>query len=213
MRDYRFVIDVIPKGTVSAVFFGPFDVAKKALESDGYRIISLEENAMLRIQEGKDSPVSRSSNWTRGGVLYVPKRGIYLTKNSPIVQNAEEATKADENHGKYYLTGEQVEAALTGSVEISENPIPTNRFDSEEVTVYAFGEFAKLYGEFLKDAGVEKMTIVLSTLGGLSGETEPWAEQVWLKCLDHRSELYGSIGVSLYYGSMPGAGALRGIKV
>ena len=40
----------------------PFDQAKQELESDGYRIISLEENAKLRIQEGKDSFVSKNGN-------------------------------------------------------------------------------------------------------------------------------------------------------
>mgnify|MGYP001580781851 FL=1 len=40
----------------------PFDKAKQELESDNYRIISLEENAKLRIQEGKDSFVSKNGN-------------------------------------------------------------------------------------------------------------------------------------------------------
>ena len=48
------VNDIKPRGTNSAyVNDKPFDEAKAELEKAGYHISSLEENAQLRIQEGK----------------------------------------------------------------------------------------------------------------------------------------------------------------
>ncbi len=59
----------------------PFAEAKEALEDNGYRIISLEENAILRMQEGKSSFVSQYGNRTKEGIIYLPNGKIFLTKN------------------------------------------------------------------------------------------------------------------------------------
>jgi len=67
----------ITKGMKSAYVAAPFDQAKEALENEGYEMISLEQMAQLRIQEGKDSFVSKNGNWTKEGFLYVPKKGIF----------------------------------------------------------------------------------------------------------------------------------------
>ena len=55
---------------VSAYVDAPFDEGKGALGKRGYNLISLEENANLRIQEGEDSYVSRNGNWTREAIVY-----------------------------------------------------------------------------------------------------------------------------------------------
>ena len=81
-------------GVEVAVAYGDFDSAKEALESQGYNIISLKENARLRMLAGIDSKISNERNWTRKAFLYVPKKGIFLTTNSPIMQNPIEATQA-----------------------------------------------------------------------------------------------------------------------
>ena len=54
-------IDV--KGNLESAYEeAPFDEAKKELESQGYRIISLEENARLRMQEGKNAFISQNDD-------------------------------------------------------------------------------------------------------------------------------------------------------
>ena len=64
------VNDIKPRGTDSAyVNDKPFDEAKAELEKAGYHISSLEENASLRIQEGKDAYVSRNGNWVKEDFL------------------------------------------------------------------------------------------------------------------------------------------------
>jgi len=180
--------DIPPRGIVSAYVNAPFDKGKKALEEQGYSIISLEENAQLRIQEGKDAYVSKNGNWTREGVIYVPKKGIFLTKNSPIMENPEQATDFHRNNQEFYLTTEQVEKALEDCVELKNNPIPTNRFADNEICVYAFGSEtqAKAYGDFLKQVGIGEMPVWTAEM-----QDNPFERKMWFSSLDDRSVLDG----------------------
>jgi len=175
-------VDIKPRGIASAYVEVPFDEGKEALEKQGYRIISLQENAKLRMQEGKDAYVSRNGNWTREGVLYIPKKGIFLTKKSPIMENAKEATDCHRDNKEFYLNKEQVEKALADSVKLLGNTIPTSRFGENKIANYAFGDSAKDYGLFLKEAGIEEMPVYLCNL-----EDKPFARQTWLRRLDSGS--------------------------
>ena len=181
-------IDVKPSGLYSAYVEAPFDRAKEILEDAGYRIISLEENALLRIQQGKDSNISRNGNWTREGFIYHPEKGIYLTKNSPIMLNPTEATQAHRENREFYLNDEQIESALANSVKLPKNvkTIPTKRFSDDTITVFAFGNTAKHYGEFLTEAGIKEMPVYL-----VNTEEKPFARQLWFGNLGSWSELGG----------------------
>nr|MBA4405063.1 hypothetical protein [Nanoarchaeum sp.] len=64
--------DIKPTGIASAYVEAPFDIALEELEEAGYKPISLEQNARLRIQQGKGADVSRKGNWTREGFIYIP---------------------------------------------------------------------------------------------------------------------------------------------
>ena len=181
------IYDIQPKQVIlkSAYIQAPFDKGKELLEKEGYNIISLQQNAKLRIQEGKDAFVSQNGNWTREGVLY-SKKGKFLTKNSPIMANAKEATDCHRKGPDFYLTSEQVEQSLADSVEISSKSIPTNRFAENKITVYAFGDIAEEYGNFLKQSGINEMPIWTADL-----QDEPFARQMWFGGLGNRSELGG----------------------
>ena len=203
MPSKNITIDIKPREIISAYKQAPFDIGKEALESQGYHIISLEENANLRIQESQDSYVSRNGNYTKEGVLYLPSKGRFLTRNSPIMANPREATQAHRERKEYYLTNEQVEQSLQGSIPIKQGSIPTNRFKDEEITVYAFGKSAEEYGSFLGEGedGIQEMPISLANL-----EKKPFARQMWFWDLDNRSELDG------YFGFLSGGGWVRGIQ-
>ena len=151
----------------------PFDVGKELLESQFYRIISLEENARLRIQNDKHDPISTYGNWTREGVLHIPEKGIFLTKKSPLMLNPKEATQAHRKKEEYYLTRDQIDESLADAVQLNKKSIPTNRFNEEPIMVYAFGNVARDYGLFLKEAGIKEMPINLTDRG-----KKPFARQV-----------------------------------
>jgi len=191
-RDMAIIQDIKSIRNDFAYVVAPFDVGKAELEKAGYEIISLEQNVQLRIQEGKDADISRNGNWVREGVLYVPKKGIFLTKKSPIMANAEEAISCHRNGKDFYLTDAQVEEALSDSVVILGDSIPANRFAENPVTVYAFGKTAEAYGQFLKEAGINEMPVWLANL-----QDKLFARQMWLHGLGviGRSELGGCWGL------------------
>ena len=167
---------------------GNFANAKTALESNGYKIASAGEIANSRIEQGKDADVSKYGRWTREGFIYVPKKGIFLVRNSPIMANAKEATECHRNGKEFYLTNEQVEESLKASIEIENSrAIPTKRFGENELTSFAFGPEAERYGEFLKEAGIKNMPIYLA-----STEEKPFARQLWFRDLGNNSVLSGS---------------------
>ncbi len=184
-------IDVTPREIMSAYVAAPFDEGKKALEEQGYNVISLEENAKLRIQEGKDSNIPYNSNWTREGVVYIPKKGIFLTKNSPIMENPKKATEFHKNEKDFYLNNEQVEKSLADCVEIKNNQNLEGKFCSDEVLVYAFGgeTNARNYIAFLeKNKNIRQIPIWLANM-----QDKPFATQVMLKDLANWSGLNCSI--------------------
>ena len=189
------VNDIKPRGTNSAyVNDKPFDEAKAELEKAGYHIPSLEENAVLRIQEGKTSYVSTNGNWVLEDFVYVKERDkVILTKNPPIMKHPKEATQAQRDGKESCINQEDLDEALKNSVEIpySQKPIPTNRFGENEITLFAFGDNAKLYGEFLKDARINEMPIVLVGKDYVDKQDSPFARKVWFRDLGCRSNLYG----------------------
>ena len=194
-------VDIKPREITSAYLVAPFDQGKEAVEKADYRIISLEENARLRIQEGKDHDVSRNGNWVREDAVYVPNKGKFLTKNSPIMAKAKEATQAHRDRKDFYLTSEQVEQALANSVALTGESIPTNRFKDDPITVYAFGKEAENYGAFLREAGINEMPIRLTDL-----QEKPFARKVWFRGLDGGSVL------GCYYGGLDVDYWVRGVR-
>jgi hypothetical protein len=173
----KIIVDVPSRGIESAYVNMHFNEGKKALEESGYRLISLQENARLRIQEGKDAYVSQYGNWTREGFIYVPNKGKFFTKNSPIMENSKKATDCHRNGKEFYLTEEQVEVSLKDSLKLPNKDfsVPTNRFREEEITAYAFGDSAQDYGYFLGEAKIKEMPVwMVDNLGD-----EAFARQAW----------------------------------
>ena len=182
-------VDIRPTEFESAIVYAPFDEAKEALESQGYEIISLSQNAKLRIQQGRESDISKDGNWTKEGVLYIPSKGIFLIKNSPIMQNPREAT---HNKKEYFLTDEQVGQVLQDSVKLLEEKIPTNRFKDDEITSFAFGEIAEQYGQFLNEAKIKEMPIRFVGRDYINKQNQPFVRQMLFGGLSTRSDLDGS---------------------
>jgi len=199
------VEDIAPKKIASAYVNATFDKGRKILEKKGYKIISLEENARLRLQEGVTSFVSRNANWTSEGILYIPNKGIFLTKNSPVMNGEEETISAHRESRNYLLTDKYLEQALTDSMEIPNKSIPTERFKEDPLTLYVFGDIAEDYGFFLKDAGIDEMNQKSDLLTRINSN-KPFIRQVWFGALVDRSIQVGNIRIiDFYY-------RVRGIK-
>ena len=192
-------IDIRPTGIESAIVCAPFDRGLAELQRDGYEIISLLQNAELRIQQGKDHYDSKNGNWVKEGVLYIPGKRNKLVRVSPILESAKEATQTHRIGKEFYPTREQIEQSLTDSVDFPEKTIeiPTNRFDWGALTVYAFGgeKKAKAYGEFLDDAGIKKMPVYPVDKDYVNKQSQPFARQLWFRLLGDWSGLDGRDGL------------------
>jgi hypothetical protein len=215
------VVDVKPTEIVSASLNAPFDEGKRDLEGRGYDIISLEENAKLRMQVGKDSVISKTGNWVREAFLYIPERGVYLTKYSAIMENPEEATTYSKNGSEFYMSTEQIAKSLSNSVKLTNETIPitdtinqliptkgltgripTRGLVDNKIAVYAFGGIKNTrdYGEFLRDAGINEMAIWFADTWGKS-----FVRQMWFGPLSEGAELLA------YKGGLGANNRVRGI--
>ena len=198
----KIITDVKSRGITSAYIDAPFDKGLEILQEQGYSLISLEQNAYLRIQEGKASYISQNGNWVREGIICIPNKGKFLTKNSPVLAHAVEATASYRKNQEYYITNEQVEASLEGAIEITSKQIPTSEFNSHPLTLYAFEQQAEAYGQFLQEAGIKEWRMYTSNL-----QDKPFANQLWFGSLDSDSGLYGSYGDLFYDGRVRGVRA------
>lgn len=187
MTKYYVNVDVKPRELASAYVNAPFDEGKEILEQEGFKIISLEENARLRMQEGADAYVSKNKNWVKEDAIYIPKKGIFLTKNSLIMENLKQAVESYRRGLNFYLTPRQVEYALSDSVELSAKSIPTDRLAECEITAYAFGEYAQEYGLFLRESLIREISIFTENL-----KEKPFAKKIKLGDID-----YGCYGSAL----------------
>ncbi len=203
----QFNQDIKTKELSSMYVGAPFDEAKEALEKMEYRIISLAENAKLRVENGSKSFIYHNGNFVREGILYIPKDGSYLTKNSPIITNAKEATEAHKKGKEFYLLNEQVEEAKKDSIKLTVGSqiiyIPTKRFGEDEITNYIFGESAKSYGELLGDIGLQSMPIILDYL-----KDKPFVKPIWF----YRITFEDVFGIDGREFSLKGNNRVRGIK-
>ena len=182
-----------------------FDKSLEQLDLEGHRIITLAENARLRIQEGINSDISRNGNYTREGFLYVPGQPNKLVRKSPILDSPVEATQAHRYGNEFYISQEQLEQVIgSGFYELQDKTfyIPTNRFKEEGLTVFAFGTTegknlnqdqrdAEEYGLFLKEAGIKEMPVWLVDRDYVNRQKGPFARQLWFDGLDSGSSLNG----------------------
>jgi hypothetical protein len=204
----RLIKDIQPRRIYSAYVEAAFDRGKAELEKAGYHIPSFEENARLRMQEGENSFVSRTKNWVKEGFLYIPNKGKFLTKRSPIMAYPNEATEAHRTQingtllNEFSLTDEQIGVSLEDSLKLpdSDFSIPTKRFEENEITVYAFGNSAQDYGYFLSDAGIEEMPVKMDSF-----RDKTFARQAFFDGLGEKSTLCG------FNNFLPGGFIVRGV--
>jgi hypothetical protein len=189
-------VDIRPTGMESAVFSAPFDKALEALTDKGYKVISLPQNAMLRINQGKDSLISKYGNWVREGILYFPDGKPKLVRNSPMLYLAKEATEAHRQGKEFYPTKGQIEQALADSTDFPTKniEIPANRLDSDALAVYAFGgeKEARAYEEFLRETGIQKIPVYAVDKDYVKKQNQPFPRQMWFGNFDGGSGLVGS---------------------
>lgn len=153
----------IKTGTITA----PFDEGLRYLMNEGCRIISLEDAARLRVENGINSEFCKKILIVREGFVRVPGVGDFLTKKSPIIMRAKQAAgchgKEEEFYLRDYLSEEQINRILDerngNAIRILDEKIPTDEFEDNRLTRFAFGKFARDYGDFLRKNGIHEITL------------------------------------------------------
>jgi len=178
-----------------------FDKGIKKLKEKGYELISLKENAKLRMQENDDF-VSEEGNWVKEDLIYVPKKGFFLTKISPINENPEIATKEHGLEKEFYLTSEQVKKSLEDAIRINTQKIFSKDIWENKITTYVFGKNAEEYGKFLIRLGINGIIIDFPQTKG----EKAFAGKIWFGGCRYGSKFNCCNDLSYKYG------VVRGIK-
>lgn len=184
----RFIIrDVNLDDVESAYVERPLDEACDRLTARGYEIISLAQNAALRIRQGERNTFSNISNFVREGVIYRPNNTSKLVSFSPLIFS-QHAIWTDY-HREYYVRADVIEEALKSSVDFpdEEIKIPSKRLGSHELTVFAFGgeKPAQAYGDFLNSAGINELPILpFNDKSYVDRMPHPFVNQLWFEGLN-----------------------------
>lgn len=214
-------VDIKMEGEESAIIYAPFDQAIKTLKSYGHWVISLEEEARLRIQQGADSPVSTITNRVREGMIYIPKakNNSKMVRNSPILRFPEDARRAHMKRSEFYITDDMIDEALEDSVDFPSQTIsiPTNRLDENEFTYWAFGgeQNARAYGEFLRQSDIRDMLCWVSNPEYVNSKQRPFAKQVlFSKIKPPKKDLpYEELSIPFFHEKMSSANFINQINM
>jgi hypothetical protein len=201
-RTYYTSFQASDASLTSAVVFGLFGEMVEKFSIRNFKLISLEENAWLRVVKGKYAPESWTGNYVRAGFLHIPNKGVYLVKDSPINDRFANATTANRLGHEFHISFAEAEELAKVSVRIPYNlkEIPVAQLSRNPVSKFAFGNAVKAYANFLRDAGVERFPIWILPRGIVDSQSQPFVRQVILRCMDNWSGLIGGADLHLPYG-------------
>jgi hypothetical protein len=194
---------------------GPFDETLDELKSYNAEIISASQLAFARMQRGKDHSLSENGSYVKEGILYVPNAEIkrVLLRDSLVLENPKKATEAHRKNQEFFLGKDFNVNDFIESLPKDDrlflcytNSIPTDRFGEDGYTVWAFGESAKDYGLFLKDAGISSITFNSDDTDLIQSHRRPYANQLWFYGLGSDSNINGD------YGSLNFNDRVRGVR-
>lgn len=207
-------LDTITDKLESAVYTSPADKAKIFLNDKAFNIISLEENAELKVSQGPQTHITRRYNIVQENAIYVPKGESFLTRYSPIWDSIEKAVKVHSSEEEFYLTNEQVEKAREDSVKLPKisETFETKFFEEIELTNWAYGNTnnkkARIYGNFLYEIGTKKMPLWIIPQEEVDNYEMPFARPVWLGGLLPGKSALGANDRDLHFDLR-----IRGIKI
>ena len=166
--------DVTSRIADSGYIEAPFNQAKKKIEKARCKIISTEENAMLRMQEGRWAEITKKGNITRECLIFIPgEQHYFFSKISPIIESAEKATQIHRERKEFCPTRNQLERATDPSVSIkiplNQKYIPIKRLLEEEAGEFILGQSLQDYSNFLRESKIKEFPINISYIEELFG--------------------------------------------
>ncbi len=175
------------------VAYSTFDDALSLLEEASYRVISLAENAQVKVQQGPGAFRTDVGNFVREGVMYIPGGKNFLVPVSPILNNPQRAVQAHAEGKEYEILPTEVKPYILDRIEFPQTTtkVPTDRFGEEEYMIEMFGsrdlQKAREYGEFLHSLGIREIPIYVLDQGYVKRQRTPFVRQLWFSSLREQS--------------------------
>jgi hypothetical protein len=149
-----------------------FDILKKEFDDKGYHMASLNDYARIMLMNLNGGICNTR---LKEAFIYTPDK-VYLSKNSPILANPEQATDCHKKGLEFYLDDSMIKEALRDAREVTSEKIPVSYFESYGFTGFAFGSHARDFGAFLYKQGIKEMSVWLC-----NNESKHFARQAYLE--------------------------------
>ncbi len=211
-------VDIRPSRATSGVVSTPFDDALEELKRNNFELIPLSQNAELRFLQGTSSHISLTGNYVKEGVMSIPNKGIYLLRNSPLLQLelAKEAVISHRSREEYFFSEKSTKQYFEKISESQESEvfplvnleaINTDKFNIDKRALWLFGNQAEPYGRFLYDNGIKEMHLKFPSQNYINQQESSFINQLFFRKLfcGGSSSLEG-YDKNLHYG-----GGVRGI--
>lgn len=189
MPDYKLKEEATIEGLGTIYYVNsPFDIASALIKGIKAQHISARYLAYSRIKEGRKSSLCQYGSYVKEGVLYIPKQKdrILLVDNSLVLRNPEKAVE-DHHQCKEFFIDKNINDLLEelkrkDEIFVLKNleAIPTNRFGEDERTVWLFQDYAKNYGDFLRDEKTSAITLDFESSSSIDSHTGHYANQLWV---------------------------------
>ena len=153
-----------------------FDALKKEFDNKGYQMASLTDYARIMLMRQNGGIYSTR---TKEAFIYTPDK-VYLSRNSPILADPEQATGCHKRGLEFYLNERALKGALEGAIEVKYLNLPTEGFIGDDLANFVFGAYSKDFGMLLSEIGIKKMHIWLC-----AAEAMPFARQAYI---EHRPD-------------------------
>ena len=190
----------------------PFDQAKTAIESAGGKLATAQQVAQARILAGRGYNESQYSSWVAENFVYFPNGKILVThaENSPILKHSAEATEAHRNGIEFHISEEEAASlkrlAKSGEVytlkQTESYEIPIKKFAKNRLARFLFGDVTADYANLIQKAYVDEVPVRLVGSKYQKEQKAPFAQALWLRCVNFRSGLGGDWGLDYdFYGT------------
>ncbi len=194
-------IDSRTSGLESGIVCSSFDKALAELKTNGFEVISVPQNAELRIKEGEKAYLSQEGNYVREAGISIPNKGIYLVRNSPLLQFelAKKAVEANISGKEYSIEAslaKEYENKASNSLEAEVfhltnlEPIKANEFEKDKRALWIFQDKAGSYGKFLYDSGVKEMPLWFEDMEYINSQKNAFTNQLMFRGLAGRLGTY-----------------------
>lgn len=183
-RKINLITDLEKK--ISIIHEDPFNQAKQIFDETGFDVISLTDEIYLRILG-----FCGGGYFTREGVIYYPKKGNFLVKDSPILDFPKEATQAHyKGKQEFYITKKQAKKYLQNSFKLPDQELADfkdknyqNKIENELATFILGEECKKKYDEFQKFhfGSSEGFSFRMPNKKYRDKQKNPFVRQVWFE--------------------------------